>query len=241
MRDANSLSRRKPLRCAEKEAPCGEVSPIVTVAQEGINACLCESRLIVCASDTFVGQLPSTSSEPEVDRLQIWDILIRSLLYISYRNRPYFPTLWSILRGVQEPSAIIGVLTSRPSCVANSGRAGKIRIYFREFGTSSVEESCTINKRDGSLLGVEKCLRAASAAYNQKADGPTSIPMEGPWNAPHYRPIAPLDAPCFLPSKGNALLKSIIPNFEHFYVGPKRRFFATPPPHPLGLMRKRMR
>ena len=118
-----------------------------------------ESRLIISAKHLLVGRLITSAANPHTIRIAIWVSLLRSLMYLGIRNRPYCTPYLDIIRGKSHPSCIRGVVPDKPHCCDDSGGIVKIRRYLN---TLYEEE------REAWSVKLDVRLGKAISTYNRK-------------------------------------------------------------------------
>ena len=127
----------------------------------GLGKCAQESRLIISGKHLLAEHLVTSDANPHTLRIAIWVSLLRSLMYLGIRNRPYCTPHFDIIRGNPHPSCIRDLVLRKPQRCDDSGGIVKIRRYLN---TLSEEEE----EREASLDKLEVCLGKASSAYNRK-------------------------------------------------------------------------
>ena len=152
-----SMPRWRLLRCTEQIPRDGEGKEERRIAK-GLEKCLTESRRIISGEHILAERLISASRHPDFVRVRIWNSLLRSLMYLSYRNLPYCSTLWKILRGASIPSSIRSDLQLKPHCCEDPNM---LKIRSNLLRSSPIEGEIL-------LCDLEVMLETACEKYNAK-------------------------------------------------------------------------
>ena len=158
-----SIPRRPLARCVESDRnPNASEEESVGIGRDlGRCAYWCDN--IVRGRNAFAEIVVAFAASPLEIRMQVFRGLARSLMYLSFKNRPFAYTFWNILRGISSNS-ILDIMGSAHCCKEDVEK--KIRHYT---------ESLLVDDRPSSFDDLKLRMEDACLALGYKGMSPNVV------------------------------------------------------------------